>query len=65
MGYETRPPTYTTQKNKPKMDKRLKCKFQNHKNPRRKLSKIAGIMCSNVFANIASRERETKEKMNK
>ena len=33
---ETRPPTYTIHKNKLKMDKRLKCKSQNHKNSRRK-----------------------------
>ena len=31
---ETQPPTYTIHKNKLKMDKRLKCKSQNHKSPR-------------------------------
>ena len=33
---ETRPPSYTTHKNKLKMDERLECKTLNHKNPRRK-----------------------------
>ena len=33
---ETRPPSYTTHKNKFKMDQRLKCQTPNHKNPRRK-----------------------------
>ena len=33
---ETRPPSYTTHKNKFKMDQRLKCQTQNHNNPGRK-----------------------------
>ena len=33
---ETRPPSYITHKNKFKMDQRLKCYTQNHKNLRRK-----------------------------
>ena len=31
---ETQPPTYTTHKNKLKMDKRLKYKLQYHKSPK-------------------------------
>ena len=33
---EIRPPIYSVPKDKLKMDKRLKCKSRNHKNPRRK-----------------------------
>ena len=33
---ETRAPTYTINKNKLKVDKRLKYKSQHHKSPRRK-----------------------------
>ena len=35
---ETKSPTYTTQQNKLKMDKRLKYKLQDHKIPRGKHS---------------------------
>ena len=60
---KTRPPPYIIQKNEVKMDKRLKCKLQNHKSPGRKLgSKISDISHSNIFADMSSRAREIKEK---
>ena len=51
---ETKPPIYTIHKNKFKMDIRLKCKLQNHKNSRRKHGhKISDTSCSKIFANLS------------
>ena len=48
------------------MDKRLKCKSCNHKNPRRNIgNKISYISCSSIFVNISPRTLETKEETSK
>ena len=45
------------------MDKRLKCKSQNHKNPiRKQAAKSQTSPHSNMFADSPHRARETKEK---
>ena len=60
---ETSPRTYTLHKKKLKMDKRLKCKSQNHKNPiRKQAAKSQTSPHSNMFADSPHRARETKEK---
>ena len=60
---ETRPPSYTTHKNKFKIDQRLKCQNQNHKNCRENIgSEISDIAHSNILSDISLQARETKEK---
>ena len=64
---ETRPPTYTIQKNKLKVNKRLK--YISHdtikvlkENIGRKISHIPH---SNIFTNMSPRARDIKERINK
>ena len=60
---ETRPPSYTTHKNKLKMGKILKYKLQNHKNLEENVgSKISDILHSNIFADISPRQGKQKNK---
>ena len=60
---ETRPPPYTTHNDKFKMDQRLKCQTQNHKNPTREYhSKILDITHRKFLSDISPQARETKEK---
>ena len=60
---ETKPTSHTTHKNEFKMDPRLKCYTQNHKNPRENIgSKISDIGHSNILSDISPQARETKNK---
>ena len=60
---DTRPSSYTTHKNKFKMDQRLKYQTQDHKNPRRK-HRQQNIAHSNILLDISLQAKETKEKIN-
>ena len=63
---ETRPPTYTIQKDKLKMDKGLKIRHDTIKVLVKNIgSKISDILHGNIFADISPRTREIKEKINK
>ena len=46
MCQKMKPPSYVTHKNKLKWIKNLNVKTQNHKYPRKKVSKISGIVGS-------------------
>ena len=60
---ETRPPFCTTQKNKFKMDQRLKCQTHTIKIVEENIgSKILGIAYSNILLVVFLQERKTKEK---
>ena len=60
---ETRPPSYTTHKNKFKMDQRLKYQTETIKIIEENIgSKISDIACSNFLLDISPQARETKEK---
>ena len=61
-----RPPSYTTHKNKFKMDQRLKCQTPKHKNHIRKHRQQNLRHCSQqYFLDVSPQARETKEKINK
>ena len=63
---ESGPLSYTTHKNKLKMDKRPKCVTRTHKTPRRKHKHV--LLTSVIvifFRDLTPRERETKSKINK
>ena len=62
--HETRPPSYTTHKNKFKMSQRRKCSTQNHKNPRENIGiKVTDITHRNVLLAISPLARATKKKI--
>ena len=63
---ETRPPSYTTHKNKFKMLKTLMLILKTIKIIEENIgSKIVDIARSNIFSDISPQVRETKEKINK
>ena len=63
---EARPPSYTTPKNKFKMDQRLNVRPETIKILEENIgSKILDIVWSNFFSDIYPHERETKEQINK
>ena len=60
---ESRPPSYTIYNNKLKVDQRLKCQSQNHKNPRRKPGQQNLRHCSQqVFIEYISPGKGNKRK---
>ena len=63
---ETQPPTYTTHKNKLKMDKRLKYKFQHCKSFRRTQAGQVQIFHAAIFSLICPIEqaRDIKKRIN-
>ena len=62
---ETRPLSYTTHKNKLKMDKRPECETGNHQNPRKEIRKnLSDLSCSNFLLDTSPKARELKAKMN-
>ena len=63
---ETRPRTNTIHKNKLKMDKRLKYKFDTIKVLEKNIGrKISDIPCSNIFTNMSPTAKDIKERINK
>ena len=63
---ETRPPSYTTPKNKFKMDQRLNVRPETIKILEENIgSKISDISHRNLLLDISPQARETKEKINK
>ena len=63
---ETRPPTYTIDENKSKMDKRLKYKLQHQKVLEENIGgKISDIPLSNIFTDMSPRARDIKERIHK
>ena len=63
---ETRPPSYTTHKNKFKMDERLKYQSETIKILEENIgSKTSDISYSNIVSDTSPQARETKEKINK
>ena len=63
---EIRPPSYTTHKNKFKMDQRLNIRPKTIKIVEENIgSKILATASSNILSDICLQARETKEKMNK
>ena len=63
---ETGSPTYTIHKNKFKVDKRLKYKFDTIKVLEKNIGrKISDIPCSNIFTNMSPTAKDIKERINK
>ena len=63
---ETRAPTYTIHKNKFKVDKRLKYKYDTIKVLEEKVGrKISDIPCRNIFTDMSPRASYIKERINK
>ena len=61
---EPGPLSYTTHKNKLKMEESPKCKTGSHQNPRRKQAKTSDLGHSNFLLNTYPEATETKAKMN-
>ena len=61
---ETRPLSYTTHKNKLKMDKGPECETGNHQNPRGESRKKPDLSRSNFLLHTSPKARELKAKMN-
>ena len=63
---ETRPPSYTTHKNKFKMGQRLNVRPETIKILEENIgSKISDIAHSNILSDMSPQAKETKEKINK
>ena len=64
---EAQPPIYIINKNKLKVDKRLKYKSQYHKSPREehRQENLRYIPCSNIFSDLSPRAKDIKERINK
>ena len=63
---ETRSPTYTTHKNKLKMDKRLKYKLRHHKSPKGEhRQENLRYSMQQIFTDMSPRARDIKERVNK
>ena len=62
---KTQPPTYTTDKNKHKMDKRLKYKSGHHKGSRGENKQENLSLHSNIFTKMYPRARNIKERIHK
>ena len=62
---ETRWLTHTIQKNKFKVDKKLKYKSWHHKSPRGEHREISDMPRSSIFSDMSPRARDIKERINK
>ena len=63
---ETRSPTYTIEKNKFKMDKRLKYKYNTIKVLEENIGrKISDILPNNILTDMSPKARDIKERINK
>ena len=63
---ETLSPTYTTHKNKFKVEKRLKYKLWHHKSPRANIGrKISDIPRRKIHTDMSPKARDIKERINK
>ena len=59
-------PTYTIDKSKLKVDKRLKYKLQKYENPEENIDReISDIAHSNIFTNMSPRAKDIQERINK
>ena len=62
---ETRPLSYTSHKNKLKMDEGPECETENHQNPEEKAGKnLSDLSHSNFLLDTSPKARELKAKMN-